>query len=97
MGIGLVWLLRRVESFGSVREAAEDMRMSYVKALRILNRLERALGRKMVMRKRGGAERGGAVLTPFAREFIGKFERYHEKVTRRAEADFARIFGGRNA
>jgi molybdate transport repressor ModE-like protein len=37
MGIGLVWLLQRIKKFKSLNEAAKDMKMSYVKALKIVN------------------------------------------------------------
>jgi molybdate transport system regulatory protein len=93
MGIGLVWLLRRVEKFGSIRGAAEDMGMSYVKALGILGRLETKLRRKVLIRRRGGAQKGGAELTPFAKEFIAKYDRYQKVVARCAKKQFAAIFG----
>jgi len=95
MGVGLVWLLTRVERFGSIRVAARDMGMSYVKALRILNTLERKLGRKIVVRRRGGMQRGGTELTPFAKEFIDRFARYLDKVNRYAQREFMKLFGRR--
>ena len=67
--------------------------MSYVKALRILNRLERKLGKKILVRKIGGATRGGTALTPFAEEFVERYERYHTRVTDFALKEFIRHFG----
>jgi len=93
MGIGLVWLIRRIKRFGSIRRAAEDMGMSYVKALRILNRLEKKLGKKILVRRIGGATRGGAALTPFAEQFVERYERYHERVSDFARREFAHDFG----
>jgi molybdate transport system regulatory protein len=93
MGIGLVWLIRRIKRFGSIRRAAEDMGMSYVKALRILNRLERKLGKKILVRRIGGATRGGTALTPFAEQFVERYERYHKRVTDFARREFAHDFG----
>ncbi|MDD5557077.1 MAG: LysR family transcriptional regulator [bacterium] len=93
MGIGLVRLLRRVERLGSIRRAAGDMGMSYVKALRILRRLEDALGDAVLDRRRGGASRGGASLTPFGRTFIGEYERYRARVARYARREFSSAFG----
>ncbi|MCX6340147.1 MAG: LysR family transcriptional regulator [Candidatus Aureabacteria bacterium] len=92
MGIGLVWLIRRIQKFGSIRRAAEDMGMSYVKALRILNRLERKLGTKILVRRIGGAMRGGTALTPFAEQFVEQYERYHARVTDFARREFIRSF-----
>ena len=76
MGIGLVWLLRRIKEFKSIHRAAAEMELSYVKALRILNRLEKNLGRKVVIRTRGGAKRGGAEITPFADRYIEEYDRF---------------------
>ncbi len=88
MGIGLVWLLKRIEEFKSINRAAKDMNLSYAKALRILNRLEDNLGRPILLRKKGGSERGGAELTPFARKFIREYEEFHNQVTAHAKRQF---------
>jgi molybdate transport system regulatory protein len=91
MGIGLLWLLRGVERRGSIRRAAEKMGLSYPKALKILNHLERKLGRPLLTRTRGGKERGGASLTPFALSFLAEYERMHERVADFAEKEFRKL------
>jgi len=88
MGIGLLRLLRGVEKHKSIQQAAKNMELSYPKALKILNRLERKLGRPLLIRKRGGQARGGAVLTPFAERFISEYERFHNRVEDFAEKEF---------
>ena len=91
MGIGLVWLLRRINKFGSISLAAQDMNMSYVKALKILNRLEENLGRKILIRKRGGSNRGGAELTPFAAKFIEEYDRFQRKIKLFSDQEFTKF------
>lgn len=91
MGIGLVWLLRRIKRFKSISRAAQDMGMSYVKALKILNRLERNLDGKILVRKRGGRDRGGAELTPFAEKFIDEFEILQQDIKNYAERKFLKL------
>ena len=88
MGIGLVWLLRRIDQFHSIHRAAADMKLSYVKALKILNRLEDNLGRQVVIRSRGGRAGGGAELTPFAEHYIKEYERFLSELTAHAEKKF---------
>jgi len=88
MGIGLVWLLRRIKKFKSIHRAAADMELSYVKALKILNRLEENLGRKVVIRTRGGAARGGAEVTPFAERYIKEYERVLSELNAHAGKTF---------
>jgi len=92
MGAGLVWLLRRVEKLGSIRLAAKDMGMSYAKAHRILKGLERATGQKFLLRRRGGHERGGAQVTPYARRFIARYEKLEHRIGAYAREAFADIF-----
>lgn len=91
MGIGLVWLLQRIKKFESINRAAKDMDMSYVKALRILNRLEKNLGKKILVRKIGGKEHGGAELTPFAKRFIDQYDRFQKKVKIYAGKKFSKF------
>jgi len=88
MGIGLVWLLRRIKKYRSISRAAKDLNMSYVKALKILNCLEENLGRKMLIRERGGREHGGARLTPFAEEFIEEYDRFQKDIKTYSERKF---------
>lgn len=88
MGIGLIWLLRRIKKFRSINLAAKDMRMSYAKAHHILKSLEKHLGRPMLIRRRGGAERGGTELTPFADEFVARYDAYQAGVKKFADKEF---------
>ena len=64
------------------------MNLSYVKALNILNRLEENLGEQMLIRKRGGNERGGTDLTPYAEKFIEHYSCLEENVIRFAKNEF---------
>jgi molybdate transport repressor ModE-like protein len=91
MGIGLVWLLKKIQKFKSIRLAALDMELSYTKALGILNRLEKNLGRKMLVRTRGGMGRGGAKLTPFAKAYIRAYEDLAGDISHYAKKRFGKF------
>jgi molybdate transport repressor ModE-like protein len=88
-GAGVLQLLEGIGEHGSIQAAAQAMDLSYVKALKILNRLERELGETLLVRHKGGAERGHTELTPFARRFMRDFSRLRERVRRAADAAFA--------
>ena len=88
MGAGLLELLDGIERRRSIAQAARAMNLSYVKALRILARLERNLGRKLVLRQKGGAAHGGAELTPAGRRFARDFKRLHDSLARLAQRRF---------
>jgi molybdate transport system regulatory protein len=91
MGIGIVWLLQRIRSFGSIKKAAEDMNMSYAKAHRILNTCEEELGKKLLIKSIGGNKRGGARLTDFAEYFIENYTVFQEHVKEFAEREFKKF------
>ena len=88
-GFGLLRLLEGIGAHGSIQQAARDMDLSYVKALKILNRLERELGETLLLRHKGGAARGHTELTPFARRFMADFAALRGRVQRAAETGFA--------
>jgi len=89
MGIGLVWLLRAIHESGSISRASKEMKLSYAKALKIINRLEENLGSKLLIRKHGGCDRGGAELTPFGRKFIEKYDLMQAAIKESAEKEFS--------
>ena len=88
MGIGVHWLLVGIKKYGSIRKAAEDMQLSYVKALSMLNNLENTLKSKILDRKRGGDSREGATLTPAGEKLIQMYDEYQDKVKSFADFEF---------
>lgn len=88
-GGGVLQLLEGIGRMGSIRQAAVEMNLSYVKALKILNRLERELGKTVLIRQKGGAERGRTDLTPFAKRFMRDFGQMRLRVRRAAGTAFA--------
>ena len=89
MGIGLVWLLRRIKKYKSISRASRDINMSYVKALKILNGLEENLDRKLLIRERGGKEHGGTELTSFAENFIEEYDCLQKNIKAYSENRFS--------
>ncbi len=88
MGAGVLWLLERVEETGSLLSASRSMGLSYTKARSMLEALEENLGRPVLDRKKGGAERMGATLTPFAKKYISLYREFQSE----AKADAQRRF-----
>ena len=68
MGAGVLWLLEGINESGSLLAASERMGLSYSKARGMLEHLERSTGHSMIERRKGGSDRKGAVLTPYAEE-----------------------------
>jgi molybdate transport system regulatory protein len=88
MGIGTIWLLQRIRRLKSINQAAKEMGLSYVKALKILKNMEACLGRQILIKEIGGKDHGGSELTPFAEAFLELFETYYATVTDLAEQEF---------
>ncbi len=79
MGIGVLWLLQKIEECGSLRAAAISLGISYSKAFKMIENLENALGQPVLERKRGGSARIGAVLTPFGLRFISLYDAFQKQ------------------
>jgi molybdate transport system regulatory protein len=91
-GIGIIWLLKGIEQHHSISRAAREMKLSYPKALRIIKNVENGLGNQIVIRHKGGNERGGAELTPLGLDFVRRFDRLQEKIQRFAASAFKEDF-----
>jgi len=79
MGIGVLWLLEKVKSCGSLRSAAAELGISYSKAFRMVQNLETELGVEVLERKRGGMQRSGATLTRFGEDFICLYDTFQRE------------------
>ncbi len=88
MGAGPLLLLEGVRRSGSIRQAAQEMGMSYAKAHRILGRLEEALGWRLLVRRIGGAQRGGAELTSAGQQFLESYSQLQQDVRSCADSAF---------
>lgn len=76
MGIGVLWLLKRVGSSGSLRAAAASLGISYSKAYAMVRNLEKQVGAPVVDRKRGGADHEGSSLTDFGERFLKLYDAF---------------------
>ena len=77
-GEGPARLLRGIEETGSLRKAAMSMDMAYTKALKLIKNAETALGYPLITRETGGKDGGGSRLTDDGKEWLDRYERYHD-------------------
>jgi molybdate transport system regulatory protein len=90
VGPRYIRLLEGVDRTGTIRGACRESGLSYRTCLSRIQRMERTLGAPMVTTRRGGAERGGAELTPAARDLIRVYRQWRGDVERASEKAFAR-------
>ena len=74
LGPGKVDLLAMVGQTGSIREAAERMGMSYMRAWKLIKTMNACFREPLVMAARGGRAHGGATLTPTGRKALELYQ-----------------------
>jgi len=92
-GEGPCELLRRVERTDSLHEAAHQMNMSYSKAWKLVQTVEKRLGFAFLDKKVGGLSGGGSRVTPEGKEFLRRYERFESDVRKVVERIYQRHFG----
>lgn len=79
-----VELLRGIDDYGSIHEAAVALERSYSRAQQRIVELESAFG-SLVERTRGGSGGGGSTLTDRARGLLSRYDRLYMEFTSVAE------------
>ena len=90
MGPRYAALLEGVDEFGSIRAACQGAGVSYRTAMNRLRRMERVLGAPVLTTRRGGAEGGGAALTPRARAIVEVYRAWRTELLKLSDASFRR-------
>lgn len=91
-GTGKAKILRAVEETGSLSQAARRLDMSYRRAWSSVRAVEERLGRPLLVRRRGGREKGGACLTQYAQDLLAWFEDLDKDVRGFADRRFRDTF-----
>lgn len=81
LGIGRVTLLERIQTCGSISEAARSMGMSYRHAWELVESMNRIAARPLVTTAVGGRGGGGAVVTSAGEEAICFFRELQADMT----------------
>src|SRR5271163_4705693 len=87
IGPGKAALLESVHSTGSISAAARSMGMDYKRAWLLIDSLNRAFHTPTVERSAGGTGGGGARLTPYGEELLGRYRRLQAAAAKLATDD----------
>jgi molybdate transport system regulatory protein len=79
LGPGKVRLLQLVGEKSSIRHAAAQMGMSYMRAWSLIRTMNRCFKAPVVVSSRGGSERGGAKLTPTGEAVLQLYSRLEQE------------------
>ena len=93
-GPGKAELLEQIDRTGSIGEAAKAMGMSYMKAWKLVQGMQRGFAEPLVRKSRGGAARGGATVSPTGYEVLALYREMESAVataSRRSGSRFNRL------
>lgn len=91
VGPGMVELLETIRRTGSLRVAATDLQMSYMHAWRLVRTMNRGFRDPLVELSRGGAERGGARLSPGGEEVLALYREMETEALRAVAGRWRRL------
>lgn len=74
LGEGRVQLLKAIDETGSLSKAAKSLNMSYKKAWRLMDSVNKTAKQPVVLTSIGGKDGGGATLTKHGKYLINTFE-----------------------
>ncbi len=87
IGPGRADLLEGIARTGSIAAAGKAMGMSYKRAWGLVRALNDGFGAPLVVSSRGGAEQGGANLTPLGREALARYRAMQARAEAAIEDD----------
>jgi len=90
--MGPMELFEQIDRHSSIKKAAEQMEMSYTKALRIIRVAEAELGFPLVISEKGGNNRGQTRLTEKGKQVLKAFEEIQLEVSDYAQKLFDEKF-----
>jgi molybdate transport system regulatory protein len=91
LGPGKIRLLELIDQTGSISAAARLMAMSYRRAWLLVDSMNAAFRAPVVIAAIGGKQGGGAAVTAFGREVIGRFRRMEETARKAIAPDLAAL------
>ncbi|MDX9871496.1 MAG: LysR family transcriptional regulator [Clostridia bacterium] len=91
-GQGPYRILLEVQKLGSLNQAAKELDLSYNKAWKTIQMVEKRIGFKLLESASGGKTGGGSTLTPEAIEFLSRYERFKLEVDANIQATFDKYF-----
>lgn len=91
LGPGKADLLEAIARTGSIRAAAEELEMSYMRAWTLVRTMNDAFREPLVEKERGGTSKGGAQLTEHGERVLKLYRRMEEKAARAVEPLWERV------
>jgi molybdate transport system regulatory protein len=78
LGEGRVRLLKAIEEYGSLSKASKQLNISYKKAWRLIDAVNKTAKKPVTASSVGGVGGGGVTLTPYGRDLVDAFEKLNK-------------------
>lgn len=91
LGPGKADLLDAIGRTGSIRAAAEELGMSYMRAWTLVRTMNAAFRSPLVEKERGGSEQGGARLTARGENVLRLYRQMEAKAARAIGPEWTRL------
>ncbi len=91
LGPGKAALLDAIERRGTIRDAANDLDMSYMRAWKLVQTMNAGFREPLVIVHRGGSERGGAELTATGRAVLRLYRALESDTLKATKATWAKL------
>jgi molybdate transport system regulatory protein len=91
LGPGKAALLDAIGRLGSIREAAVDLEMSYMRAWNLVQAMNEGFHEPLVIVHRGGPERGGAELTDTGRAVLELYRKMESEALGATKSTWAKL------
>jgi molybdate transport system regulatory protein len=91
LGEGRISLLKAIEETGSLSKAAKILKMSYKKAWRLIDTVNKAAKKPVIVLSVGGKGGGGSQLTPYGKSLIIAFENINKNCWKFLDKQLATI------
>jgi len=80
LGIGRIQLLENIQQYGSINRAAKEMGMSYKKAWKLIEELNKMSDLPLVIKSQGGKAGGGTCLTEEGLRLVSQFRKIEKEL-----------------
>lgn len=91
LGPGKADVLDQIRQHGSIREAAANLGMSYMRAWKLVRLMNEAFPTALVEKSRGGVDRGGATLTDRGVEVLERYRRMERKALAAIDKEWSEL------
>ena len=93
-GPGTKLLLNLTRETGSLKKAAQQMEVSYSKAIKLIGKIEKQLDCEILVSRQGGPGGGRSLITDKAIDLLNRYEAYESECVEYAESIFDKHFAG---